>query len=712
MSMGLSLEPRPEQDSAKAPVRESLLDKALLVELGTEELPVKALPGLAQSFVDGIVAGLDRRGIKHGEPRVLYSPRRLAALIEGVSPRQPEQKTERRGPAISQAFDSAGEPSKAVLGFAASCGVSVDKLERLHTDKGAWFVFRSVTPGGTLDTLISDIVNEALSAMPIPKPMRWGSRDIGFARPVHWLLMMHGERILNGQALGIKADRMTRGHRFMAPKPIWVARADDYVDVLRDAKVLVDPDERRQRIRSEITRVTQSLPGKARIDAGILEEVNCLNEWPVAVLCSFESRFLRVPQEALILTMEANQKFFPVLDREGRLDSHFVGIANVASRDEQQIRQGYERVIRPRFADAEFFFNEDCNQGLQAMSQGLADVTYQQKLGSYADKVERVAALAEQLAPHFKLDAAEARQAASLAKADLQSRMVGEFPELQGTMGRHYAEAAGLSEPIARALDEQYQPRYSGDEIAPSALGKLLASAERIDTLVGGFAAGLKPTGNKDPFALRRAALGLARTLIEGEIELDLASALHQAVQRLPTDPGEVEAAEVLDFVFERLRSYYADQAVPGQHFESVLAVRPTSLFDFQQRINAIASFSRLEDAGALAAANKRIRNILKKHGDEAIGNVDIKAFKEDAERELFAALVGAESDNREALAKRDYVAVLRRLARLRGEVDGFFDAVMVMVDDASLRRNRLALLSRLSANFLAVADISVLSTT
>ncbi|MBD8525727.1 glycine--tRNA ligase subunit beta [Pseudoxanthomonas sp. CAU 1598] len=712
MGSGLSLAPRAEDGTPKPTSKEGLLDKALLVELGTEELPVKALPGLAQAFVDGIVAGLERRGFKHGEPRVLYSPRRLAALISGVSPRQPEQKTERRGPAISQAFDADGEPSKAVVGFAASCGVTIDKLERLHTDKGAWFVFRSVTPGAALDALIGDIVNEAIAAMPIPKPMRWGNREVGFARPVHWLLMMHGERILNGQALGIKADRMTRGHRFMAPKPIWVARAEDYVDVLRDAKVLVDPDERRQQVRSEVTRATQLLAGRAHIDAGILEEVNCLNEWPVAVLCSFESRFLRVPQEALILTMEANQKFFPVLDRHDKLDSHFIGIANVQSRDEVEIRKGYERVIRPRFADAEFFFDEDCKQGIEAMNEGLAQVTYQQKLGSYADKVGRVAALAESLAPALGVDPAEARRAAELSKADLQSRMVGEFPELQGVMGRHYALAAGLSEAIASALDEQYQPRFAGDAIAESALGRLLAMAERIDTLAGGFAAGLKPTGNKDPFALRRAALALARTQIEGEIEFDLAAVLHQAVQQLPTDPGEVEAAEILDFVFDRLRSYYAEQDIPAQHFEAVLAVRPTSLHDFQLRIEAIASFSRLEDAGALAAANKRIRNILKKQADEPVGAVDIKAFHEDAERALFAALVGAESDNREKLESRDYVAALRRLARLRPEVDAFFDAVMVMVDDEALRRNRLALLSRLSANFLAVADISLLSTT
>jgi glycyl-tRNA synthetase beta chain len=708
----LTLEPHAHEDAAPGAPREksSLFHKPLLIELGTEELPVKALPALAQALADGLVAGLDRREVMHGSARLLYTPRRLAVMIDAVAPNQPEQRSERRGPAISQAFDANGEPSKAVLGFAASCGVTVDKLERLHTDKGAWFVHRSVSPGAALPALVPEILEEAVRGMPIPKPMRWGGHEHAFARPVLWLLALHGERVIDMQLLGVKADRMTRGHRFYADKPLWVAAAADYLDTLRAARVIADPEERRQRLRAEISRVAGIGERKPRIDPGILEEVNCLTEWPCAVLCSFEERFLRVPQEALILTMEANQKFFPLLKADGSLSEQFIGVANIDSKDVDQVRRGYERVIRPRFADAEFFYNEDVKQGLAAMNQGLAQVTYQQKLGSYADKVQRVAALAEPLARAAQVDPELARAAAQLSRADLQSRMVGEFPELQGIMGRYYARAAGLPAALAEAIDQQYQPRFAGDAIAGAPMGRVLACAERIDTLAGGFAAGLKPSGNKDPFALRRAALGLARTLIEGGLELDLKALFGRANDLLPAGAEPAPVAELMDFVYERLRGYLQDQGVPGSHFEAVLAVRPVSLLDFQRRVAAIGSFTQLEAAEALAAANKRIRNILRKAEAAAPAEVDPAALREPAELALLQALQKAESDTRSALAQRDYVAVLRRLAQLRPQVDAFFDAVMVMVDDAALRAQRLGLLQRLSERFLAVADISGLA--
>ena len=709
----LSLEPQAHDQAPQgAPKgKDDLFNKPLLIELGTEELPVKALPGLAQALCDGVVAGLDKRGVAHGAAKAMYTPRRLVVWVDGVAPQQPEQRTERRGPAITQAFDDKGQPSRAVIGFAESCGVSVDKLERLHTDKGAWFVHRAVSPGAPLTTLVPEILAEAIKAMPIPKPMRWGAHEHAFARPVLWLLVLHGEKVLDGGLLGLKADRFSRGHRFYSDKPLWIADAADYLATLRNAKVIVDPDERRTRIRAEIDRAASSVKRRARVDAGILEEANCLTEWPSAVLCSFESRFLAVPQEALILTMESNQKFFPLLGPDGRLSEHFIGIANIESKDPAEVRKGYERVIRPRFADAEFFFNADCKQGLSAMNAGLAQVTYQQKLGSYADKVARVAVLAERVAKEMDVDSSLAQYAAGLSRADLQSRMVNEFPELQGVMGRHYALAARMPSALAAALDEQYQPRFAGDAIAPSPLGRVLAVAERIDTLVGGFAAGLKPSGNKDPFALRRAALGLGRTLIEGKIDLDLPQLLARANKELPASASPAPVEELMDFIYERLRAYTQEQQrVPQAHFDAVLAVRPVSLPDFMRRIEAIASFVQMGDAEALAAANKRIRNILKKADVEPAAVVDADKLPEPAEKALWQALQAAIDETQQPLANGDYVAVLRRLARLRPAVDAFFDAVMVMVDDSALRAQRLGLLRRLSDRFLAVADISGLA--
>lgn len=710
----LELEPqvaREQPRAAAAPSgHQALFEKPLLIELGTEELPVKALPALAEAWLAGVLAALDKRGFRRGDGRVYYTPRRLCVLIEQVAPQQPEQHSERRGPALAAGLDASGEPTRALLGFAASCGVAVDQLAKLESDKGSWFVHRAVSPGRRLSELVIEIVSEAIAAMPIAKPMRWGDHDFAFVRPLHWLLMLHGEQVLDGQLFGIKADRMSRGHRFLSDKPIWVASTADYLDRLREARVLVDQDERNRRIRAQIAQLTAAGSRRVRIDDDLLAEVVCLTEWPSAVLCSFESDFLRVPQEALILTMQTNQKFFPVLDAGGRLTEQFIGIANIESSDVDQVRRGYERVIRPRFADARFFFDEDLKQGIEAMNAGLAAVTYQQKLGSYADKVARIAALAEHLAAGFGVEPALARRLALWSRADLQSRMVGEFPELQGIMGRYYAAAAGVPAEQAAALDEMYQPRFAGDDIAASPLGRLLAVAERLDTLAGGFAAGLKPSGNKDPFALRRAALGLARSLIEGEVEIDLMAALRTACMGLPADAAAVDPVELMDFIYDRLRGYFHDQRVAGEHFDAVLAVRPESLPDLRRRLTAIAAFSLGPDAVALAAANKRIRNILRKAEQRVPGQVDSRLLRDAAERELAAALEAAIADSEPSFAQRDYVAVMKRLSQLRPAVDQFFDKVMVMVDDAELRGNRLALLQRLESRFLAVADISRLA--
>ncbi|MBD7954541.1 glycine--tRNA ligase subunit beta [Stenotrophomonas sp. Sa5BUN4] len=683
----------------------------LLIELGTEELPVKALPGLSQAFFDGIVEGLRKRGVELdlGDARPLSTPRRLAVLLPGVGTEQPEQHSEVLGPYLNIALDADGQPTKALQGFAAKAGIDWSALEKTRDAKGERFVHRAVKPGARTAELLPEVLREAIAAMPIPKPMRWGDHAWGFARPVHWLVLLHGPDIIDAELFGLKADRMTRGHRFHHDKTVWLTQPQDYVESLRSAFVLVDPQERRERIAAQVQAAAAEAGGSARITEDNLGQVVNLVEWPSAVLCSFERAFLAVPQEALIETMEINQKFFPVLDDGGRLTEKFIGIANIESKDVAEVAKGYERVIRPRFADAKFFFDEDLKQGLESMGDGLKTVTYQAKLGSVADKVARVVALADAIAPQVGADPVLARRAAQLAKNDLQSRMVNEFPELQGIAGRHYALTGGESPEVALAIDESYQPRFGGDDIALSPLGKVLAIAERLDTLAGGFAAGLKPTGNKDPFALRRNALGLARTVIESGFELDLRALLAQANTALAPRNVQADVAELYDFIIERLRGYYADKGVPASQFNAVAELKPASLYDFDRRIDAIGTFAALPEAPALAAANKRIGNILRKADIDIPGQIDPSLLREEAERALAEAVAAAIDDTGASLQQKDYVSVLERLARLRPQVDAFFDQVMVNDEDPAVRANRLALLKRLSERFDAVASLAQL---
>jgi len=746
----------------------------LLIELGTEELPPKALPELAQAFFDGVAAGFEKRGIEFNKnnAKALYSPRRLAVLFADVGTEQAPQKSEVLGPYLNIGLNAEGAATPALLGFAAKNGLSIEQLEKTTDQKGERFVARSEKPGVGTSTLIAEIVAASLAALPIPKPMRWGNRETKFIRPVHWLVMLMGADVIEGEVMGLKSDRMSRGHRFHHNKPVWISTPHNYVDALRDAHVLVNADERRDRIREQIQIAASQTGGSARIDESLLNEVNCLVEWPSAVLCSFEKEFLAVPQEALITTMETNQKFFPVLDKDGKLSENFIGIANIESTDVEQVRKGYERVIRPRFADAKFFYDEDLKQGLSSMAEGLKTVTYQQKLGSYADKTQRIAALAESIAKEIGIDPTQARRAAELCKADLQSRMVGEFPELQGIAGRYYAKACGEPEAVANAIDEAYQPRFAGDAIAPSKLGQVLAIAERLDTLAGGFAAGLKPTGNKDAFALRRNALGLARTVIEGNLEINLRDLLSKASHEINfTNASKVVDArtaavealkdvgmhldskpqheaykslsqssqiqEIEEFIIDRMRNYYADQDFNSAQFDAVaelmkthggaltsatadrhdnaagpiaLVSAPTvSLLDFDRRIKAVREFSKLPEAPALAAANKRIRNILRKVESEIPTHVNADLLQETGEKDLHIAVTAALADTDTALAARDYVAVLSRLAILRPQVDAFFDSVMVNVDDTAVRDNRLALLKTVADRFASVAEIAAL---
>ncbi|GAA0249063.1 glycine--tRNA ligase subunit beta [Rhodanobacter caeni] len=706
--------------------------KSLLIELGTEELPPKALDDLAGAFLRGICDGLVKRGVEADLDRatVYASPRRLAVHIPRVATHQPPQSIERRGPALAAAQGSDGQPSKALLGFAHSCGVGVDQLEKLETDKGAWFVWRTVKPGQPVSALLAEVINEALGHLPIPKPMRWADHDYSFVRPAHWLVILHGAEVVPGEVLGLESGRISRGHRFMHPQPVTIADADSWLDTLRAAYVLADPAERRQRIQQEVGKAALETGGAPRMDDALLDELANLTEWPVAIACAFERDFLQVPPEALVTTMVANQKFVPVFDANGALTEHFIGIANIQSKDPAEIRKGYERVIRPRFADAKFFWDEDLKTPLADNQAQLKSVTYQQALGSLWDKSVRVAELARIVANRVGADAGLATRAASLSKCDLLTRMVGEFPELQGVMGRYYANRHGEPAQVADALDSYYQPRFGGDAIAGDVIGQVLAVAERLDTLAGIFAIGMKPGGNKDPFALRRAALGLARTLIEADMDLDLRGSFLEALELIPDSalsaalkPGKdgvlpppapgrraALAGELCDFVFDRLRGYYAEQGFDSNQFEAVLAVQPGSLVDFDHRLRAVAEFGRRPEATSLAAANKRVANILRKSEAEGAGAppaLDPALFETDAERQLAAELAAARRDTADALAQGDYTSVLSRLAQLQAPVDSFFDSVLVNADDPAIRANRTALLRQLQDQFAAVADIA-----
>ncbi|MGA7800063.1 MAG: glycine--tRNA ligase subunit beta [Gammaproteobacteria bacterium] len=681
----------------------------LLIEIGTEELPPKALRRLTLAFSEGVRKGLDQAGLLPEAVTSYGAPRRLAVLMQGVAEGQQDREAVRRGPALTAAFDADGCPSKAAEGFARSCGVAVEQLERLETDKGAWLVHRSMERGRATAELVPQIVEAALAQLPIPKRMRWGSREEEFVRPVHWVVLLFGDQLIEASVLGVAAGRHTRGHRFHHPEPIYLAEPAAYAPLLEsEGHVLADMDARREAVRAQVMEAARDAGGRAVVDEDLLEEVTALVEWPVALHGSFDTRFLEVPAEALISSMQDHQKYFPVVDHTGSLMPHFVAVANLESRDPGQVRAGNERVIRPRLADAAFFWTQDRKHPLAERMAQLESVVFQERLGSVADKQQRVAALAARIATDMGDDSELARRAALLGKCDLVTHMVGEFPELQGVMGRYYAAHDGEPEAVALALDEQYMPRFAGDRLPASATGQALAIADRLDTLVGIFAIGQAPTGDKDPFALRRAAIGVLRIMVEQERDLDLYALLEQAAQALPPALQAQRAVpEVFDFLMERLRGYYLDTGVAADVFEAVRAVQPTRPYDFDRRVRACMEFRRLPEAEALAAANKRIRNILRKTEEAVPKGIDTALLQEAAEQALAHALgmLAAEVDPH--FERGEYTEALRRLASLREPVDRFFDDVMVMAEDAALRGNRLALLEHLRDMFLRVADLS-----
>jgi len=684
----------------------------LLIEIGCEELPPKSLDALREAFYTEIAGGLEKQGFVFDATRSrgFSTARRLAAFFCAVAARQPDQVQERRGPAISAAFDANGEPTPAARGFARSLDLDVDQLERLETDKGEWLYARVEQPGQRLNELIYPILEQAVRQLPVPRPMRWSDNEFSFVRPVHWLVVMHGSDVIPGSLLGQAAGRLTRGHRVHAPGPHELPDSASYEAMLERSRVIADPTRRRERIRQAL----EATDADVLIDPALLDEVNNLVEWPVAIACRFEDAFLEVPHAALIASMQDHQKFFPVKDSAaaGRVCNRFVAVANLESRDEEVVREGYERVIRPRLADARFFLEQDQKQPLSAHLETLDRVVFQQQIGTLGDKSKRIESISKKLAEVLDVDPGSAARAGRLAKCDLMTQMVGEFPELQGLMGGHYARVSGEPDAVADAIGEHYAPAFAGDAIPLTDAGRLVSIADRADTVVGIFAAGLRPTGNKDPFALRRAALGLVRILLEAGLELPLNRILALAANALSSQLEIAPSllADVREFVVERLRHYYREQGYGAELISAALASDWDTLPDLQLRLAALDAFMGQEAATSLAAANKRIGNILRKADGDFVDTIDADRFILPEETRLFASVCELSSELDPLLERRDYAASLHRLSSLREPVDAFFDAVMVMDEDPLLRANRLALLARLKALFDRIADVSVLA--
>lgn len=692
-----------------------------LVEIGTEELPPKSLADLERAFASQVEDGLSGATLGFSGLRSFATPRRLAVLVSNLELEQPVQTIEKRGPPVSVAFNADGSPTRAAVAFAEGCGVTVEALGRVETPKGAWLFHSATAPGRPAAELLTGIVTAALAALPIPRRMRWGSGDAEFVRPAHWVVMLLGDRVLDAAVLGLVPGRKTRGHRFHAPDELVIGKPADYPALLAErGKVLPDVAARRERVRQLADAAARAAGGQAVYSDELLDEVAGLVEWPVAITGSFAPEFLRLPEEVLIATLQGHQRYFPVRDAAGRLMPRFITTANLESRDPDQIRQGNERVILPRLSDAAFFWDLDRKSTLEARVERLGTVVFQQGLGSLLDRSRRVAQVGGEIAGALGDDPAVVGRAALLAKADLLTQMVGEFPELQGRMGFHYATQDGEPAAVATAIEEQYLPRHAGDRLPASAAGRALAIADRADVLAGVFALGKRPSGNKDPFGLRRAALGLLRILVEDNVDLDLAALLSRAIALQPCtvkDPAAL-AAELFDFVVERGRAWYLEGLAPGlpagavtaETFEAVRLRRPPSPVDFHARLLGVRSFLGLPEAESLAVANKRIANILRTAGNGG-HQVDPALFEAAEERALHAAINGVGDTHRQHLARRDYRQALQGLAALKSPVDAFFEAVLVMADAPAVRNNRLAQLRRLRELFLDVADLSCLTT-
>ncbi|HHE8711990.1 TPA: glycine--tRNA ligase subunit beta [Haemophilus influenzae] len=681
-----------------------------LVEIGTEELPPKALKTLATSFADNVEAELNQAGLSFDKIEWFAAPRRLAVKVLNLSTQQPSKEIEKRGPAVSAAFDAEGKPTKAAEGWARGCGITVEQAERIATDKGEWLVHRAKIKGQPTKNLLNDIVANALAKLPIPKPMRWADKTVQFIRPVHTVTMLLGDELIEGEILGVASARTIRGHRFLGEKEFDIQHADQYPQLLREkGSVVADFNERKAEILAKSQAKATALGGVADIEESLLEEVTSLVEYPNVLAAKFEERFLAVPAEALVYTMKGDQKYFPIYDKDGKLLPHFIFVSNINPEDPTAIIEGNEKVVRPRLTDAEFFFKTDLKQKLVDRLPRLETVLFQQQLGTLKDKTDRIEQLAGEIAKQIGADEAKAKRAGLLSKCDLMTNMVFEFTDTQGVMGMHYARHDGEDEEVAVALNEQYMPRFAGDELPKSLVASAVALADKFDTLTGIFGIGQAPKGSADPFALRRAALGALRIIVEKNLPLDLEDLVKKSAALFGDKlTNQNVVADVVDFMLGRFRAWYQDEGIAVDVIQAVLARRPTRPADFDARVRAVSHFRTLDSAEALAAANKRVSNILAK-ADAAIGEINLTACVEPAEKALAEAVLALRTEVQPLIAQGDYTTVLDKLANLRVPVDSFFDNVMVNAEDPALRQNRLAILNTLQGLFLQVADISVL---
>ncbi|MFA3792886.1 glycine--tRNA ligase subunit beta [Aliiglaciecola sp. SL4] len=682
----------------------------LLVELGTEELPPKALKNLSQAFSENIKLGLQGANLAFDHIESYASPRRLAVKVIALAEKQLDKEVEKRGPAVSAAFDDEGNPTKAAEGWARSNGISVDQAQRLKTDKGEWLLHVASVAGKTLPSLLEDIVATALKKLPIPKAMRWGDKRIQFIRPVHTLCMLYGDSVIDGTVLGLKSTRTINGHRFHGESSFELAHVDDYQNQLKDHYVVADYQTRQDIIKEQLQEAAAKENGVVELEQDLLDEVTALVEWPVVLVANFEDEFLQVPKEALIYTMKGDQKYFPMLNENGELKSRFLFVTNIESKDPIQVIQGNEKVIRPRLSDARFFFETDKKHTLESRLDSLESVLFQKQLGTLADKSRRISELAAKIAKHIDANETQAARAGLLSKTDLMTEMVMEFPDVQGVMGMHYANHDGEDEVVANALNEQYMPRFSGDALPQSKVSCAVALADKLDTLVGIFGIGQLPKGDKDPFALRRAAIGILRIAVELKLPIDLADLVADAYQLLKEKISNHETQEqVVDFILGRFRTWYQEQGIEVDVIQAVLSRRPTAPADFDARIHGVKQFKLLPSAQALAAANKRVANILDKNNVSDEYKLDNSLLVEAQEKHLADEIARIQEEAAPLLAKGDYEAVLQVLSQLATSIDAFFDNVMVMADDDSVKNNRLALLLQLRQLFLKCADISLL---
>ena len=681
-----------------------------LVEIGTEELPPKALKTLATSFADNVEAELNQAGLSFDKIEWFAAPRRLAVKVLNLATQQPSKEIEKRGPAVSAAFDAEGKPTKAAEGWARGCGITVEQAERIATDKGEWLVHRAKIEGQPTKNLLNGIVANALAKLPIPKPMRWADKTVQFIRPVHTVTMLLGDELIEGEILGVASARTIRGHRFLGEKEFEIQHADQYPQLLREkGSVVADFNERKAEILAKSQAKATALGGVADIEESLLEEVTSLVEYPNVLAAKFEERFLAVPAEALVYTMKGDQKYFPIYDKDGKLLPHFIFVSNINPEDPTAIIEGNEKVVRPRLTDAEFFFKTDLKQKLVDRLSRLETVLFQQQLGTLKDKTDRIEQLAGEIAKQIGADEAKAKRAGLLSKCDLMTNMVFEFTDTQGVMGMHYARHDGEDEEVAVALNEQYMPRFAGDELPKSLVASAVALADKFDTLTGIFGIGQAPKGSADPFALRRAALGALRIIVEKNLPLDLEDLVKKSAALFGDKlTNQNVVADVVDFMLGRFRAWYQDEGIAVDVIQAVLARRPTRPADFDARVRAVSHFRTLDSAEALAAANKRVSNILAK-ADATIGEINLTACVEPAEKALAEAVLALRTEVQPLIAQGDYTAVLDKLANLRTPVDSFFDNVMVNAEDPALRQNRLAILNTLQGLFLQVADIAVL---